>query len=496
MLLILRKNIELEMTDDLYVYCARASGVARFTHNQLVAENNRIYKETGKSLNVNAYKKEFNTIKEEKYPWMYECPKDANQQVFADYKTARKEAFAKFKQTGELHLPDFHKKGITEESFYISNDRCKIEIGSNRLKLPKFDRIVKMKERFFPRQYDLNEPKNKHREHREYRGFKLLNLVIIQHSGIRYVSVCYQCEIKDPDLSKKKDQPLIALDMNVNKYPTASTNGKIDPNQMNTHAFTAAKHAKKADSAFSRADSPHILKQKQSEKKKPYKIKIDRITQILEENKKISKRNEERKKNIDYLFSELEKEIQFKGRERTRKLMRSAHRRVVNIVDDFYKKLALKIVSENQAVCIEDLDLVAMRQNHHVAAKFLCTSFGKLRKWIEHLAPIHGCQILYADQYFPSSKLCSTCHKVNHELGMEKIWTCTCGAVHDRDENAAKNLLWYLIHFLINNCSEATEWSSSAASRGDNDQIKWANVQLYVKNCILNTERYGTFLHI
>ena len=65
--------------------------------------------------------------------------------------------------------------------------------------------------------------------------------------------------------------------MNVNKYPTASTNGKIDPNQMNTHAFTAAKHAKKADSAFSRADSPHILKQKQSEKKKPYKIKIDQI---------------------------------------------------------------------------------------------------------------------------------------------------------------------------------------------------------------------------
>lgn len=492
MIMNLGKVIEMVMSPELEIYCKRACGTARFTYNKIVVEDNKCYEETGKGLKVNSFKTEFNATKRELYPWIYESPKDANQQTFNYYNTNRRIAFNKYKKGGKLELPDFKRKGKCKNSFYVSNDRATIEIGSNEIRLPKFGE-VKLKERFFPRQYDVYESKKRHKEHLEYRGFKLINVTISERAGRWYASISYEIEIKDQNPILKKDQALIALDMNVAKYQTYDTNGELIPNPMNANAFKQAKLIKKTNRAFSRAESPHTIKQKPSKTKKPHQSKLDRIISINDKNKQIRLRNKKFKENnINVLIDDLEKEVVFKGREKQKILLRKAHQKLTNIVDDFYKKLALKIVRENQAVCIEDLDLVAMRQNHRVASKFMCASFGKLRKWIEHLAPIYGCLVIHADQYFPSSKQCSSCLKVNQELKFEKTWTCpSCKVVHDRDENSAINLLHYLIDFLLGkNIPEATGSSSSTASSRDNEQIKWVQVHIYA-------EAYkSTFLNI
>jgi putative transposase len=68
-------------------------------------------------------------------------------------------------------------------------------------------------------------------------------------------------------------------------------------------------------------------------------------------------------------------------------------------------------------------------------------SLGELRRQLTYKAEWQGRTLSVVDRFYPSSKTCSTCGEVNAALKLEQHWTCACGAVHDRDVNAAKNLL-------------------------------------------------------
>jgi len=118
------------------------------------------------------------------------------------------------------------------------------------------------------------------------------------------------------------------------------------------------------------------------------------------------------------------------------------HNRIANIRSDYVHKLTTRLVSENQAVGIEDLCVKNMVRNHKLARRIVDEAWGQLRWQLTYKAPMYGAEIVVHDRWFPSSKTCSDCGHVLKKLPLSvREWACpTCGVVHDRDVNAAINL--------------------------------------------------------
>ncbi len=109
---------------------------------------------------------------------------------------------------------------------------------------------------------------------------------------------------------------------------------------------------------------------------------------------------------------------------------------------DFLHKLSTRLVRENQTVVIEDLTVRTMVRNHCLARAISDASWRHLRSMLEYKAQWYGRELLVVDRWFPSSKLCSACGVLADSMPLNvRTWRCACGAVHDRDVNAATNIL-------------------------------------------------------
>jgi putative transposase len=92
-------------------------------------------------------------------------------------------------------------------------------------------------------------------------------------------------------------------------------------------------------------------------------------------------------------------------------------------------------------VAIEDLSVSGMLKNHNLALDISDAGFAEFRRQLEYKTAWAGEELLVADKFFPSSKLCRYCGCINDNLTLkDRTWVCDCGAVLDRDLNAAINL--------------------------------------------------------
>jgi putative transposase len=91
---------------------------------------------------------------------------------------------------------------------------------------------------------------------------------------------------------------------------------------------------------------------------------------------------------------------------------------------------------------IEDLNVRGMMRNGRLARAIADIGAFEFRRQLNYKAPMHTSRVVVADRWFPSSKRCSDCGHVHLGLTLsDREWTClACGVVHDRDDNAAKNL--------------------------------------------------------
>ncbi|QKV97130.1 IS200/IS605 family element transposase accessory protein TnpB [Streptomyces sp. NA02950] len=130
------------------------------------------------------------------------------------------------------------------------------------------------------------------------------------------------------------------------------------------------------------------------------------------------------------------------NREKARRKAARVHARIADRRRDFLHQLTTRLVRENQTVVIEDLTVRNLLKNGKLARAISDAAWTELRSMLEYKCAWYGRELVVIDRWFPSSKLCGACGTVRGKLPLNvREWTCDCGTVHDRDVNAARNIL-------------------------------------------------------
>ncbi|MEV5986837.1 RNA-guided endonuclease TnpB family protein [Streptomyces sp. NPDC052051] len=131
-----------------------------------------------------------------------------------------------------------------------------------------------------------------------------------------------------------------------------------------------------------------------------------------------------------------------RNRAKARRKVARVHARIADRRRDALHKLTTRLVRENQTLVIEDLTVRNMVQNHTLARAISDAAWSDFRNMLEYKASWYGRNVVAVDRFFPSSRLCSDCGALQNKMPLNvRTWTCDCGTTHDRDVNAAKNLL-------------------------------------------------------
>jgi putative transposase len=142
------------------------------------------------------------------------------------------------------------------------------------------------------------------------------------------------------------------------------------------------------------------------------------------------------------------------------------HARIADRRRDYQHKLSSRIVRENQVVCVESLAVKNLVRNHALAKSISDVGWGEFVRQLEYKASWYGRTLVKIDRWYPSSKRCSHCGHVLDSLSLdERCWTCpACSTFHDRDRNAAQNVLAEGLS--VSACGEAARPNTNGTVEG------------------------------
>ena len=145
-----------------------------------------------------------------------------------------------------------------------------------------------------------------------------------------------------------------------------------------------------------------------------------------------------------------------KNRNKARERLAQLHYRITCIRSDSLHKLTTDLTRRFHTIGIEDLNVRGMIRNRRLSRSIADMGFSELRRQLEYKAKMRGVQIMVADRFFASSKICSNCdHKVDNLKLSVRQWVCpACGEDHQRDMNAAINLMKYAVSSTVLACGE------------------------------------------
>ena len=160
------------------------------------------------------------------------------------------------------------------------------------------------------------------------------------------------------------------------------------------------------------------------------------------ENPKTIKRYEKKLTKLQRQLAHKEKKS--KNYYKQRRKIALCHEKITNTRKDYLHKVSYRIISENQVIVSENLQIKNMVKNHHLAKSIIDTSWYELTRQLEYKAAWNGRQYIKIDTFYASSQICSACGNQNADTKDLSVreWEClVCGAKHDRDINAARNIL-------------------------------------------------------
>lgn len=154
------------------------------------------------------------------------------------------------------------------------------------------------------------------------------------------------------------------------------------------------------------------------------------------------KRNNQNK--LSKLYRELSrKQKGSKNKEKSRLKLAKLHEKLNNKKENYLHSVANTLLNENQVIVMETLNVKGMMQNHHLARSIQELSLYKFKNILKYKSEWHERDLIEIDMFFPSSKLCSVCGYKKTDLTLkDREWACPeCGTTHDRDINAAINIM-------------------------------------------------------
>lgn len=370
-------KIELKPNNAAKTHFKKAFGCARLAYNWGLAKWEENYRQ-GIKASIYDIRKEFNSIKKEQFPFVYEVSSYATMQPFIYLDNAFKKYFADLKK-GKVSYPKLKKKRENQGSYYIGGDHVAIQ-GETYLKVPKLG-LVKMCEKL------------------RFDG-KINSVTISQKANKFFAS--FSMEISKAEYNRthknvKHNRLNVGIDLGISHFATLS-NGLV---------ITSPKPLDKLTRLLTK-------RQRQLNKKVHPKTKCEALKGV--------------KKSNNYL----------KASNKLAKL----HTKISNIRLDFLHKLTSHLVRNYDEICLEILSAKNMMKNHKLAKSLSDVSLSKFNGILEYKAKYNGVSITRADRFYPSSKTCSHCCSIKSELSLsQRTYICDeCGYTIDRDLNASINL--------------------------------------------------------
>ena len=359
------------------------AGCARFAYNWAIARERENYKQGNKFLSDNDLRKEFTQLKKrEGYKWLNHVSNNVPKQAIKDACNAYKQFFKR--QRG---YPKFKNKKRSTQSFY--QDTNKIQFTDTHVKVEGFS---------------MSKKRNKQRlnwiklceKGRIPPNAKYLNPRFTYDGLHWYVSV----RIEIPDSTTIPSNEGIGIDLGIKDLAVCS-DGYTYKNINKTHKVR----------------------------------KIEKRQRRLQ--RSVSRRYEKNKKGERYY-----KTCNLIKRQ---KELLKVTKRLTNIRRNYLHQTTSDIVKRKPSfICMEDLNVRGMMKNRRLSKAVQQQGFYELKRQILYKAERNHIQVIIADRFFPSSKLCSCCGHVKTDLKLsERIYKCTCGNTIDRDIQASLNLKIY-----------------------------------------------------
>lgn len=383
--MLLAKKIRLLPTEQQEVLFWKSAGVARWSFNYFLAENERVYREHNKYLSGNEVRKYINNVlKPTTHIWLKEVGSNVMKQGVKDAEKALKEFMS-----GLRGKPNFKSKRKSMPSFYVNYESLtRKPHGFHGEKIG----YVKTSEPL---------PKQK-------KGEKYSNPRITFDGKFWYISVGYEINDKNTIEFTKES---IGIDLGIKDLAICS-DGKTYKN-------------------INKTKEVRRLKKKLKREQKKLSRKLEHNIKGYEANRKPIFENPLRECN-DF--------------QKQKKKVALIHRRIANIRNNYLHQTTTEVVNKlPKRIVMETLNVKGMMKNKHLAEKVAEEKFYEFKRQIKYKAELKGITVEEVPTFYPSSKKCSCCGHIKKDLKLsDRVYICSeCGLKIDRDFNASLNLANY-----------------------------------------------------
>ncbi|HHK5533329.1 TPA: RNA-guided endonuclease InsQ/TnpB family protein [Bacillus mobilis] len=370
--------IEIKPTTEQISKIRQTIGVCRYVYNLYISKNKEAYESEGKFLSGYDFSKWLNNIHtKECDQWIKEVSSKSVKQAIMNGDKAFKRFFK-----GLSNFPRYKKKRKQDVKCYFpKNNKTDWTVERHRVKIPTIGWIRLKEYGYIPKNATVKSG------------------TVYQRAGRYYVSIL--CEAKEVKPNPTLNAVGLGIDLGIKDFAVRS-DGKTHKN-------------------------------------------INKTIQV----KKIEKRLKREQRSLSRKFENIRKRgeqpVTNKRANINKNILRvqQLHARLANIRLAYVKSIVNDVVKTKPTfITVEDLNVKGMMKNKHLSKAVAQPCFYAFKTWLSAKCREYGIELRQVDRFYPSSKMCSVCGQKKSDLKLsDRVYTCECGNVIDRDLNASINLL-------------------------------------------------------